>query len=448
MSIRRWINATLLALLAPCGAWAQTYTLTESPPAGTCTRVQLAMNLTGELKVPGGAKPLPLKANAEHDYVEKILVADGAGPRKAARLYRVAKSHVGVGDTRTERTLDAEHQLIISQVAAERALCYCPSGPLTRSELELVSEHLDTVALLGVLPTEPVEFVPANGDQPMKQGSWKVSKAAAQALGQFEGLIEHDLTGKIVAVSEGQVRFALSGSATGIELGAQVKLTIAAEGKYDLVAKRLVEVTWTQKDARDLGPVNPATNVETTVQVRRTPTEEPKELIPTALTSVPAGLDAPPAGMQYLLYTEAKKRFALMHERGWHLVGQPGEQSVFRLLERGDLLAQATITPWEKADAGKHLSVDEFKQAVNAAPGWELEAGVEEGEIPTDAGKYVYRVVTKGALDGVKVVQIAYLVANSEGDQAVIVFTTKPVSLPTLGTRDVAFVNALEWLKK
>jgi len=121
---------------------------------------------------------------------------------------------------------------------------------------------------------------------------------------------------------------------------------------------------------------------------------------------------------------------------------------VLRLMERGDFIAQATITAWNKEDAGKHTSVEEFKRQIARTPSWELEEVAEAGEIPTDEGRYLYRFAARGELDGTKVVQNFVLLAGPNGDQCVITFTMKPANAGKIGTRDLALVNAIEFMKR
>src|SRR5947209_8503532 len=102
------------------------------------------------------------------------------------------------------------------------------------------------------------EITVAKGD------SWKVKNSVAQALCNFEGLTEQDLTCKLDGADDKTATVSVTGAATGIDLGAQVQLKIEATYRFDLTAKRLVELEWKQKDERDLGPANPASKIEVT----------------------------------------------------------------------------------------------------------------------------------------------------------------------------------------
>ena len=238
----------------------------------------------------------------------------------------------------------------MAQRYKEQGLVYSPAGALTRTEADLTSEHFDSLAVIGLLPGKAV----AVGD------TWKIANPIVQALCSFEGVTEHSLAGKLDDVKNDIAYFSISGKAAGIDLGASVKMDITAKGQFDLKTKHLIALAWTQKDQRDAGPVSPATAVTTTNTLKRTAIEQPARLSDVALVSVPDNF-TPPALVTQLELRDAKDRYELLHPREWHIVSATPEHQVLRLMDRGDFIAQATITSWTAADKGKHLSPDEFR---------------------------------------------------------------------------------------
>jgi hypothetical protein len=135
-----------------------------------------------------------------------------------------------------------------------------------------------------------------------------------------------------------------------------------------------------------------------------------------------------------------------MHPREWQTVSQTNDHLVLRLVERGDFIAQATITPWKSAEKGKHLTPEEFKDAMNSTPGWEPERELQSNEIPLEGGdgRWAYRLSFQGHLDSVAVVQNFYLLAAPGGEQIVIAVTMTPKQADKLGARDLTLVASLE----
>lgn len=436
MLTSRFGVAVAVALAAAPSTFAQTCALAEMARAGDCFHVQLEMTLKGEIRIQRESGPgsLPLQAAGSHSFDERILATVSNGlPEKSARRYETAKAVIQVANERSERTLRPERSLLVAQRSKDQALIYCPAGGLRRSELELTAESFDTLCLPGVLAGKEV----AVGD------SWKLSNGVAQALCGFEGLTEQTLTGKLESVANGTAIFTVSGTASGIDQGAMVKIGVEATGKFDVAAKRLVSLEWRQKDDRQQGPVSPASIVETTTKIERKPISQPDTLSDVALVSVPD--KDPPSAMLNLECSDPKGRYELMHPREWQTVSQTDDHLVLRLVERGDLVAQATITPWKSADKGKHLSPEAFKDAMNATPGWEPQRELQAGEVPTEGeGRWAYRVSVQGQLDGMAVVQNFYLVAAPGGEQIVVAVTMTPKQADKLGARDLTLVGSLE----
>jgi len=438
MRIGGWLSVPLVvAVVGP--TFAQSVHLGESPQPQDCLRIELTTRLEGEriYTQDGDKKSHKTALVASHVYTEKTL-ASGAGGVKAARHYAAAQSSLTIDGQPSSATLRPERRLAVAQRSNAGSLAYCPAGPLSREEMELVTEHFDTLAVAGLLPDSAVNV----------NDTWKIGNDTAQALCAFDGLLSHELTGRLVKVNGDQAAIAVSGVAKGIDLGAQVALTVTATATVDLTKKRLVALEWKQEDLRDQGPASPGFKAVVVVALKREPVAEPKELSVAALESVPAGFDVP-AAMTALVHRDPDGRFELTYPREWRLTGAKAGQTTLRLLERGDFVAQATVTPWQKAEPGRHMSEKEFREAVLSSPGWQAEEVIQEGPVQAHrSGWHYHRVVARGETDGVKVVQTFFLVAGPGGDQAVVAFTCRQQQFGKLGARDLQLVEGLDFGKK
>ncbi len=402
----RLICALAVSLGSIATARAQTILLAESPREGDCFRITAETTLTGSLKVTRDGKHASVKVTAknDHQFLERVLVVQKGLVRKTARHYVNAVSRATLDNAKMERTLSADRRFIVAQRTGDSLFTYSPAGPLTQVEREVTSEHFETLHLAALLPGKEVKI----GD------SWKLDSEITQSLCLFDGLISHSLTATLKQADSAMAIIAINGTAKGLENGAMANLTVAATVWFDRGKKRIVAVNWKQKDVRDQGPVSPAAELESTTIVKREPLEQqPNELNTTVLASVPTTND-PPATMQNLIYRDPRSRFQLLYPRDWHLVGQTDFHLIMRLLDRGDFVAQATLTCWKNAGAAKHMAPSEFEKTVAEGTGWKMEQVLERVEIPTDGGRWVYRVAARGELDGIKVIQNFYLVAAPE----------------------------------
>jgi hypothetical protein len=439
MAIVRSAMALAVGLCISGSVRSQTVTVAEAPKVNDCYRLAMSMKLTGEMIVVQDGKPATLKlaASAEHRFCERVLALNASSslPTKVARQYDEARAVITVEGAANPRSLRSDRRLIVAQRPNDVLLCYAPAGSLTREELDTVSEQFDTMALAGLLPRKSV----ALGD------TWKIDNAAAQAICLFDGLVSQDLAGKLIDVKDGTAVFSVTGSAKGIELGAQVSVKITATGRFDLAKQRLAALEWKQTDTRDQGPASPAVNVESIVSISREPTAEPKELSDIALVGVPQGFDVTEA-LKSVTVRDVKNRFELACNRDWQVTGQTESHLVLRLIDRGEFVAQATITPWQKMPAGQHTDAKSFRESMIGSPGWVFEEALQEGEMPNQSnGRWVYRFAARGQMENIAVLQIFYLVAGSNGDQAVVAITFKPAQASKLAARDALLVDGLEF---
>lgn len=426
-----------ISLLWTNGAVAQSVTLSEDGLVGKHFRVTTDMNLTGEMKILQDDKSLTFRqaANARHEFIERILEVHKGLASKSARVYRQAEAVISSGDARSERHFRPERTFMVCQRIDEQPFCYCPkeTHTLTREEIEL-SQHFDSLAVSGLLPGRQVKV----GD------SWEIANLAVQSLCYLDGLTSHDLKGTLDAVNSDQARITVTGVVNGIDLGAAVKLGVQAECVYDVKVGRIVELTWKQTDEREPGPLSPELKLKLTTTVKRTPIEPVNELNDFALVPIPT-TPKPPESLTRVAYIDPDGRFELTHGRDWQAVARTSKHLVLRLLERGDFVAQATLTPWKKAEAGSHLSADEVKQALENTPGWEEDETLEAGEIDSNNDNFIYRIAAAGTLNEVKVVQYFYLVAGPQGDQLLLTFTLAPAQTQKLAAQDLELVRGIAY---
>ncbi len=436
MLLRFVAICAVLCCAAPL--FAQPVNLTESPRSGDCARYTLDLNVTGELVVNQENQPLRIKLEARgtHAFTERTLALDAGLPFRSARHYDKATVSANIGGERFEHGLSAERRLVVADRLVDGVACFALAGPITREELDAVAEHFNPQCLAGLLPGKDVNL----------SDTWSLANPAAQAACQFDGLIKNGLVGKLMEVKDGVATFTIEGPAEGIENGSKVMLAIEARGKFDIAAKRVTELNWKQKDEREQGPVSPASRMDANITLTRSVlAEPPAELTDAALAGIPAG--SPTATALLLRHTDAKGRYQFFYPREWHITGQTDSHLILRLLEGGELRAQATITLWKTLPAGQHIAVDDFKRAVASSPGWAANRMLDEGELPVDGGRWIYRSLVEGKLDDLPVVQGSYLLAGPQGEHAVVTFTVKPENLKRLGNRDQDLVKAIIFRK-
>lgn len=411
--------------------------LKESNKAEDCAKVTIELSVKGDLKVQRETKSvsIPLAGTASHVYFEKILGVKSEGlPTKVARKYKKAEATFKVDGNTTQRKLREERSLCVAQKPENKLYLYSPQGALTREELELTSEHFDSLSLAGLL----------SGKEAKTGETWKIPEQTIQSICNFEGIENHDVNASIIDIGSDNISIKIEGSAIGVESGAQVKSTISGKATFAIKQGVITELSWKQTDDRDQGPINPASKTEMTVELKREICETPQELSESALVSIPEGFQVPQL-MTYLEYRDGESRFEMTMNRDWQIVAKTQNHLVMRLVEKGDFIAQATISSWSKAPPGQHLSIPEFKTIIERTPGWVTEKELQEGEVPQEEkGRFVYRTSVLGQLENIPTIQNYFLVAAPTGEQLIVTFSLNPKQSEKLGTKDLSLIGSLE----
>ena len=432
-------SLALVALIAFCPLASAQVNLAEAPVNGECSRFSVELDLAGKMFISqdGQKQTVRLEAKARHVFAERVLALADNMPSRSARHYEDAVASAVVDVEKVNRALPADRRLIVANRTSEGPFCYSPAGPLTRDELDLVTEHFNPQCLAGLLPGKAVNV----------NDTWEIAPAAALAAGQFDGLVAHKLVGKLVSVADGKATFSIEGTAEGIENGSKVGLAITATGVFDVAAKRVVSLTWKQKDDRDQGPVSPASQVDVTVTLKREALAQPPKELDDAVLAVLPKAEVPPA-MTALRHADPKGAYSLTYPRDWHITGQTDQHLVLRLLDKGEFVAQATVALWKKAEPGKHTPAEDFKKAVNSAPGWTAARVIEDGETTLADGRWLYRIAAEGKMEELAVIQTFHLLAGPGGDQVAVTFAMKPEKAKGFGARDKEFVGAIAFPKR
>jgi hypothetical protein len=439
MHVSRRLASCVIVLALAGSVRAQAVDLTEGPLADGYFHVEISLKLSGKNRFQRDGKTIeqPVSAQAKHQYDEKVLQAVDGVVTKTVRDYKVAQAELKFGDTASRRSFRPGHELLVIQRVGDQHVAFSPKGNLTREEVDL-TEHFNTLALTGLLAGKQVKV----GD------SWTISPSVAQALCSLEGLVGHDVTCKLEEVKGDVAHVKVTGTVDGIDLGAKVKILILGVYQFDLKEKRLTALTWKQTDDREPGPVSPALAADAEITLTRSAIEQPTKLNPGFLNGFLGEGKEPPPELTQVAYQDTGKVFEAKHGRDWIMTAQ-GEHTVWRLMNRGDLIAQASVTLWRKFPPGKPATFQEFSGVVSEeSPVWKQPKRIgNDGQNLVDVpnGNKCYRYCAEGKLSGLDVVQYFYLLISPRGDHLFVTCTMDPKQVENLSSRDVNFVRGISF---
>lgn len=435
----------LLATLAGCACCFATlavasegpYLLSEPANATTIESVEIRVNISGTAEFAiekGKSLSHPLAADAVLKYRERRLPGSGrdAEALRSLRHYDSLETRISIADHVTSSRLDNDRRLVVAEGRREGVLLYSPSGPLTAADLELLRAPGDTLCLLGLLPPKAV----AVGEK-WSPGSW-----VGQMLTDIEAASQSDLSCTLQSVTDGKAKVTFEGNMVGATAASSATVKIQGWYVFDLKRQRLAQAEIEQTEKRSVGPISPGMNVTAKAIVSRTPTDDANGITEEAAAAVPL---EPPAALIQLRF-RAPWNVEFNHDRDWHIFQQSAQIGVLRLLEKGVFVAQCNLSPVRPAAPGEHVAEKQFEDDIRASIGPRLKS-LKKGEvIPTDDGRFLYRVTAVGESNNVPVTWIYYLCAAPNGSQVSFVFAVETALLDRLGNRDRQMLNSLRFL--
>jgi hypothetical protein len=383
-----------------------------------------------------GPKPKPrlLKVETRTEFAERVVAIDAAGrASRVARWVLQAASALN-GEIRTRATaIRPEVALLVADRRGEAVVVFSPSGPLTRSELELVEGVGDPLALSGLLPDRPV----AVGDR------WTVGRDAARGLSGYDALAANALEATLESRDGDAAAIRLKGTIRGAALGGEGTIDCDGTLTLDPASGQVRRLVLNRRETRKPGPVEEGLDIKSTLTVERQPIATPAELGDSIIAALPRDRD--PA-RELLILIAPDGKYTLKHERDWHIYWDDNRLTVLKRLDQGEVVAQCNLNVGPKVPRGKHQDPEQFRDDVRRALDSRFVQFVGVGEVEGDpAGGYRYKVTVQGRQGDVGILWDYYLIASPDGDQLLATFTHAAAQDRDFGDQDLRIIGSLRW---
>jgi hypothetical protein len=348
--MRRCSSAGLslfLGLLAAGRAPAdETVRLKELFPADYQYHVSTRVTLSGQLTLPPPEKDkkpvtLTVKGSSTIEYDERVLDSKDDAVGRTVRVYRQMDFDRKVGDQAQTSTLRPEVRRLVLLREKNFKGPFCPEGPLTPSEIDLIRTDVFTPALAGLLPDGAVK----PGDR------WTAQAVAVRELTDLDGLegkVECKLSDVRTLRGRRCAYVTLSGTVKGTNEDGPSEHKLDGSFYFDLESNQLTYLSLhgvhglLDKDGKEVG------RIEGQFTLTRETNSAVKELSAAALK----GLElTPTADNTLLLYDNAELGLRFVYPRRWRVAGGVGRQ--VRLDGADGSGLQITLDPPAKAPTGK-----------------------------------------------------------------------------------------------
>lgn len=430
--------AACLAGFAPFPAVAEEFDLRAQRPVGAVARVELLLELSGDLKVvhEEKVKPVPLKVVGTAHYTEVLLEvpATAAGNARSARIYEELSAQLQIDDHRQDSQLRDDRQTIGVEFGDGETTYWNPAGPLTREELDMLDIQGSSLLVDGLLPQAPVSV----------ESTWQHDDALIAALLGLDAVSANGLTSVLKEVTPEAARMEMAGQIQGAIGGVSTEIDVKAKYKFDRQTRRIVWLALLIKESRSIGHVGPGIDTVARLQMKVLPQDELDDSLRQVVSSVRQGSAAEALALGY---RSPNGRFQFLYDRQWHVVNDEPELVVLRRVDRGELVAQGNITPLPAGSADNPITLAKFQEDIQKALGMNFQQFAKASERKLPAGRRLYRVVALGVAAELPVQWHYYLVIDEQGRQVSLVFTLEQKLAEDLGDADLQLAATIECLE-
>ncbi len=322
-----------------------TVRLKELFPTDYQYHVSTRVTLEGQLTLPPPEKDkkpvaLAVKGTSTIEYDERVLDAKDDAVSRTVRLYRRMDFDRKVGDQAQTSTLRPDVRRLVLLREKNFKGPFCPEGPLTPGEIDLIRTDVFTPALAGLLPDGAVK----PGDH------WSALPSAVRELTDLDG-IEGKVECKLSDVRTLRGRrcayVTLSGTVKGTNEDGPSEHKLDGSYYFDLESNQLTYLSLhgthslLDKDGKEVG------RIEGQFTLTRETNDAVKELSAAALKGLAL---TPTADNTLLLYDNAELGLRFVYPRRWRVAGGMGRQ--VRLDGADGSGLQITLDPPAKAPTG------------------------------------------------------------------------------------------------
>lgn len=407
--------------------------------------------------------------------------ANSAAKPLVVRRYLDAVADLTIDGVATRSQLGPDARTIQVAMLGTAPTPHLADAPLTREEADLLEVPFDPLLLDGLRPAG----IPVAGL------TWKVGADIAAGVLAIDTIETGELAGEISEITDGRGSLRISGTIEGAVDGVPTRLVVEAvgtvpvrrvevpadvaaevddrpdssEGRTESAASEDTETgrvtsrmqfagphdQWvvTIREHRQASHVAPGFELEARVSVSRRPSaaagaDEQSGTGQTLAAGQGAAAMRPAGGGPgRIWYRDPAGRYDLVHDARWRLVEEGDTGSVFRLVDRGTLVGQCSITALPRVDPTAASSVAAVQRDVETALGSQFGQFLSADDSVRDDGVRVVRVVSAGRAGDLPFRWMHHVVTDHLGQRAAAAFMVEESLVERFGGVDADLIAGL-----
>lgn len=416
------------------------FTLRANTSSRSVADVQVEFVAKGHLKTPGDgkAKEVDMHVSAQLEFQDRFLgeaSPDGVDSSLCAgRFYHNVDVEMTVGD-QTMRPVFRDTRKLMGVFRKESGCFefFCPDGPLTRDELDLVRLPGDRQALPYLLPDNPVRI----------GATWKLEPQTMVSILGLDTVGHCDVQSTLTRVEDGFARVAFEGAVHGAVAGVATEVNLRGRYYFYLKHGQFATFQMVTREQRNIGHINPGVDVTAKLKMRLEPQSDAGNLSDSKVFPL---RNCRESDRGKLSYQSPELGLTFDYDASWYATAEDRQAVVFRQLSRGELIAQCNVSKLPKIKTGKALTLNQFEKDIRETLGKNFGSFVEAHETTSERGYLIYRVKAIGTASSLPVQWIYYLLSDSTGRRLALVFTMERDQVKHFNNADEDWIRSLEFL--
>lgn len=456
----------------PDAAAVEAAAVEAAVPAGEpCgLRVRIKLDVSGELLAGAGpdAPPLrePVEMEARFDFLETAAGAAGAGAIPAVcRSYRDATASMRVGGGTTTTTLAADARRIQVVRQGTTPVPYLADGFLSGEESDLLETPFDALLLDELRPGDAVAIGQA----------WEIPADVTAGLLAIDTVESGAIEARLHDVADGRAKVMFSGIVDGAADGVPTHVTV--EGSFTVAATGLAagdlavgaigaepgpdqpdqesapsryefqgpvsQVSAVIRERRQASHVAPGFEVEARLTVARAPLGTAVDGASPASTEEPSVRRRGEGGPGRVWYRDPQGRFDLVHDARWRRVEDGETGLVMRMVDRGALVGQCSITSLPEATTATLPTREDVQRDVETSLAGQVVRSDAAEESDRPDGLRIVRVASSGTAGRLPFRWIHYVVAAQDGRRVSVTFMCEESMVQRFGNVDRRLIEEI-----
>lgn len=389
-------------------------------------------------------REVPIQVTGVQRYEEMLVAAgnlqqgEGAMPTLGAWAFLSDEMKITVDGQQQTSKLNLGKPIFAVDIHDARVAYFRPGDLLTREEKDLLDQQGNTLLLDFLLPGRDVKL----GE------SWQQQADIMGMLLQLDMVFQLKVTTKLTEVKGGTAVLDTEGWVEGSSDGTASKMEIKGKTYFHLASGR---ITWNGliiRETRSAGHIAPGMEVTARLQYTIKPVTESSRLT----ESVISGITFDASQSEFLRCEDPGGVWQCEMDARWFAMSYNQRLATFRMVDKGVLIAQATILTSARESSPVDITMDAFMQEIRQSVRGTIDEVVDSTKTEAEDGTRIYRVEINGQVEDLPLKWIYYQIytpgtpdRSVRAKQVTMVFTVEDKLQEEYRQADEHIIQTFMW---